>query len=86
MLKGRTECYVTRDRTEEETSFTASTVLLPTHGPFARLDHLAGPGPANGDSMQQLGQCTRMSILPESDSPDVGALSRCPETAWLAIC
>ena len=43
VLEGRTECCVTRDRTEEETSFTASTVLLPPHGSFARLDRLSGP-------------------------------------------
>ena len=86
VLEGRTECCVTRDRTEEGTSFTASTVLLPTHRSFARLDHLSGPCPANEDPMQQLGQGIRMSILPESDSPEVGALSRCPEAAWLVMC
>ena len=86
MLEGRTECCVTRGRTEEGTSFTAYTVLLPTHGSFAWLDHLSGPCPANEDPMQQLGQGIRMSILLGSDSPEVGALSRCPEAVWLVMC
>lgn len=44
--------------------------------------------PANEDPVEQLGPCIRMcsSDLPGSDSPEVGALSRCPEAAWLAMC